>query len=82
MMSKPQPIDKSTSDDNRSSIIPILLTLSDTTWRIAVPTLGLAVLGLWGDLHFGSKPWLTLIGTTIGFGFATLLIRRQIKDLS
>ena len=61
---------------------PILITLADTTWRIGVPTLGLAAFGLWGDLHLGTKPWLTLGGTLLGFGIAILLIRRQLKELS
>jgi hypothetical protein len=59
----------------------ILLTLADTTWRIAVPTISLALIGIAGDLKFGTKPWLTLFGTLVGFGFAIKLVALQLKGM-
>lgn len=52
----------------------------DTTWRIAVPVVGMTLLGILGDKRLGSKPWLTLLGSLIGFVCAGLLIRRQINS--
>lgn len=54
--------------------------LLDTTWRIAVPVLFLAAVGILGDKVLGSKPWLTLLGAAFGFLVATQLIKRQIMN--
>lgn len=51
----------------------------DTTWRIAVPVLLFAGIGIALDLQFDTAPWLTLLGVVIGFGFATLLIKRLLQ---
>jgi len=60
----------------------LLLTLLDTTWRIFIPVGGLAGLGIWADLHYHTKPWLTLSGVVIGFAIAILLIRQQLKSVT
>jgi F0F1-type ATP synthase assembly protein I len=52
--------------------------LLDTTWRITIPVLIFAALGILADRHFGTKPWVTLSGVVVGFVFATLLVKRQI----
>ena len=57
----------------------VALTFLDTTWRIATPVILFTVLGIVGDRHFGSKPWLTLLAVLIGFLFAVLLVKRQIQ---
>jgi hypothetical protein len=54
--------------------------LMDTTWRMTVPVLLFAGAGLLGDRQLGSKPWLTLLGTLVGFYFAALLVKRQIGN--
>ncbi len=56
----------------------IAVTFLDTTWRIATPVVLFTVLGLIGDRHFGSKPWLTLLSVVIGFGLAVALVKRQL----
>ena len=50
----------------------------DTTWRIAVPVILFAAIGIFADKHLGTKPWLTLLGVLIGFTLACLLVRRQL----
>jgi F0F1-type ATP synthase assembly protein I len=58
----------------------IALTFLDTTWRIAVPVILFAVLGIIADRQFGTKPWLTLaVGVPIGFVLAVLLVKRQLE---
>ena len=51
----------------------------DVTWRMTTPVVIFALLGILGDVSFGSKPWLTLLGTVIGFYFAIQLVKRQIN---
>ncbi len=58
----------------------LFLTLADTTWRIVVPTLALATIGLYGDVKFQTPPLLTLLGTFVGFGLASVLIRQQLGE--
>lgn len=56
----------------------VALTFLDTTWRIATPVVLFTLLGIYADLHLGSKPWLTLLSVLVGFGLAVLLVKRQI----
>lgn len=55
------------------------LTLLDTTWRIAVPVILFAGLGIFADRSLGTKPWLTLLAVVIGFVFAGLLLKKQLE---
>ena len=52
--------------------------LADTTWRIAVPVVVFAGLGLLADRSISSAPWFTLVGMAVGFVFASLLVKRQL----
>lgn len=54
--------------------------LLETTWRIAVPVLLFAGIGIVFDRNLGTKPWMTLLGTAIGFVFAGLLVKKLITD--
>lgn len=68
-----------TSHDHDSlSLGAIALDLMNTAWRIAVPVLLFAGLGIVCDKHFGSQPWITLLGVVIGFVLAGLLVKRQL----
>lgn len=60
----------------------LALDLMNTAWRIAVPVLLCAVGGLLLDRKLDVAPWLTLLGTAIGFGFAFLLIKKQIDSIN
>ncbi len=53
--------------------------LLDTTWRMTVPVVIFAGIGIAIDIALGSKPWVTMLGTAIGFYFAILLVKRQIS---
>lgn len=52
--------------------------LLDTTWRMLVPVLFFAGFGILLDVTLHSGPWLTLLGTCIGFFFAVQLVKKQI----
>lgn len=73
-----------TVDGSKDSIsdLKIVQSFADTTWRIAVPVIGMTMLGIYVDTHYGTKPWLTLTGTVVGFVLAGLLVKRQIKAVS
>lgn len=64
--------------ENGSNIMLTLATIGDTTWRLFVPSIGLLLLGLWGDAHFGSKPWLMLAGLVLGVAIAIYLVKMQL----
>lgn len=64
-----------------STVILLLATLGDTTWRMFVPTIGLMLLGLWIDTQLNTKFWLTILGILIGSIIAGLLIRNQLRNV-
>lgn len=64
-----------------STVILLLATIGDTTWRMFVPTIGLMLLGLWVDTQLSTKFWLTLLGILIGSVIAGLLIRNQLRNV-
>lgn len=79
MKPKPAPGSDKNAPVSPATVRTLLLTMADTTWRIFVPATLFVGLGLWGDVSFGSKPWLTLLGVVIGFAAAGLLVRKQIN---
>ncbi len=63
-----------------SQVVSVLWrTLLGTTWRMAVPTVGLFFLGVWADRQFAVKPWLMFAGLLVGTALAAGLITHQIK---
>jgi len=54
-------------------------TIADTTWRMFVPSVGGALLGVWADNNFGTKPWFTVAGVTVGLAVVVGLVWLQIK---
>lgn len=75
---QPKPADATASSNTEK--LHVGRELMDTTWRITVPVLLFAVVGIFIDKAVGSKPWVTLLGAMIGFLVATLLIKRQIMN--
>lgn len=72
------PTTKAPSGNDHFSLGTLAIDLLDTAWRIAVPVVLMAMLGLMADKSFGSAPWLTLLGMVIGFIIAGLLLKRQL----
>jgi F0F1-type ATP synthase assembly protein I len=85
-MKKPaaKPSTTPAANDAKDSIsdLKIIQSFADTTWRIAVPVIGLTLIGIYIDKNHGTKPWLTLLGSVIGFIIAALLVKRQIRAVT
>lgn len=54
-------------------------TMADTTWRMFIPVIGLALGGVWIDRTYGTKPFITIIGIIVGIAIAAYLVRLQFK---
>ena len=65
---------------NPSTVVLLLGTLADTTWRMFIPSLIGIVGGYQLDKIFSTKPWLFALGTVLGCAIAGLLIKRQLKN--
>ena len=82
-MSKLRGENDSASSDGKPSRMPeglyLITSMADTTWRMFVPTIGLLLAGNAPDRQYGTKPWLLLLGVTLGGFIAAALIKQQIK---
>jgi ATP synthase protein I len=74
--------DKKPTPPERSTVILLLGTIGDTTWRMFIPTIGLTVLGLLADKQFHTTPWIMTLGIILGTLIAALLVRRQMKKVN
>jgi hypothetical protein len=79
MTPSPNRGDDHSQPPSSSTVILLLVTMGDTTWRMFVPTIGLMVLGLWADHVFGTKPWLMTLGLVVGTFLAGVLVKDQLK---
>jgi len=73
--------EKKPSPPEQSTVVLLLGTIGDTTWRMFVPTIGLTVLGLLADKQLHTTPWIMTAGIVVGALLAYLLVRRQIKKV-
>lgn len=67
------------SASSASTLGTLGLDFLDTTWRIAVPVLLFAIIGIFADKKLETAPWLTLLGVVIGFVGAGLLVKKQLS---
>ena len=71
--------DKPPTPPDTSTVILLLSTIGDTTWRMFVPTIGLTILGLLADKWLHTTPWIMILGIITGAYVAYILVKRQIK---
>jgi len=71
--------DAPTTPPDRSTVVLLLGTIADTTWRMFVPALIGIAGGYWLDTTFGTKPWLFAAGTILGCAIAGLLVNQQLQ---
>ncbi len=77
----PNDDDKEPTPPDTSTVILLLGTIGDTTWRMFVPTIGLTILGLLADKWLHTTPWIMAAGIVLGALGAFVLVRRQIKEV-
>lgn len=71
-------VDSKKDQTASGSAIYLLGTIADTTWRMFIPTIGLALIGDFFDRQYDTKPWLMLVCAIIGAGVAAFLVKRQL----
>lgn len=71
-------VDSKKGQTSSGSATYLLGTIADTTWRMFIPTIGLALIGDFFDRQYDTKPWLMLVCATIGAGIAAFLVKRQL----
>ena len=81
----------STSSDNsgdspkppeKSTVILLISDIGDVTWRMFVPTVGLALVGMYADRQYETGPWIMLVGASIGAVIAGFLIKKQLQRVN
>lgn len=70
---------KAPTPPDKSTVILLLTTIGDTTWRMFIPIIGLAIAGVALDVRLYTKPWLTVLGIIIGVIIASVLVLRQLR---
>lgn len=70
--------DKSTPPA-KSTVVLLFMIAADTTWRMFVPIIAGTALGVWADNLYGTKPWSTVAGISIGILIAAWLVRNQMN---
>ncbi len=66
---------------NRATMVALLVTLGDTTWRMLAPSAIFVAGGIYADLNLGTRPWLTLTSVLVGLLVSALLIKQQIGNI-
>lgn len=64
---------------SRKAVLELIVDMADVTWRMFVGPLVLVPAGLWADLKYGTKPWLTVIGMVLGLALSVVLVRAQLR---
>ncbi len=82
MSTSPNPNGAAPTPPDKTTVILLLSTIGDTTWRMFVPTIGFTILGVLADRQFNMKPWMTGLGIVVGVAIAALLIRRQLQKVN
>jgi hypothetical protein len=72
---KQTPTATSREDEN---VMRLIWSMADTTWRMFTPPALLVSGGIWADLKFHTKPWLTILGAVIGLSLSILLVKKQL----
>ena len=68
-----------TGAESEASAMALMIAMADTTWRMFTPPALLVGGGLWVDLNYGTKPWLTILGAVVGMALAIALVRQQLR---
>lgn len=66
---------------DQDSVMSLIWSMADVTWRMFTPPALLVPGGIWADLHWGTKPWLTILAAVLGLGLSIALVKRQLGDI-
>ncbi len=75
-----QPTTETPQAENQ--VLIVFGDIIETTWRIFLPLVGMAVCGIYADMSFNTIPWYTLSSMAVGGVIAALLVRQQLKGIS
>jgi len=81
MNTSPKNSDGNDMPPKSSTVILLLLTFADTTWRLFIPSVGFTLLGVLLDKQLGTTPWAMIAGVIIGVAAAIGLVRLQMKKV-
>lgn len=79
MSTSPSHRDEKLTPPDKSTVVLLIGTIGDTTWRMFVPIIGLLLLGDWLDKTFNTKPVMIITGVVLGSVIAGLLVRNQLR---
>ena len=57
----------------------LLWSMADVTWRMFLAPALFVSIGLYADIHWRTKPWLTILGCVLGLGVSIILVRAQLR---
>jgi hypothetical protein len=64
----------------RKDVISLVSSMAETTWRMFGPPAALLPLGLWADISWRTKPWLTIAAAFVALGLSVVLVRLQLRS--
>lgn len=73
---------ESPTPPEKSTVILLLGDIGDTTWRMFIPTIGCAMVGVYFDRQWNSAPWCMLVGAVLGAAVAGYLIKQQLQRIN
>lgn len=73
--------DEKQTPPDKSTVVLLLSTIGDTTWRMFVPIIIGLLVGTKADSLWQSQPWVAVIGLLIGVAVTTMLIRLQFRNI-
>lgn len=81
MSTSPNKGDDNPVPPSASTVVLLLLTIADTTWRLFIPSVGFTIIGLVLDKQLNTTPWVMISSIILGTGVAILLVRKQLKKV-
>ena len=65
--------------DGQKYALELMISMADVTWRMFLGPAVMVPAGLWADLKYGTKPWMTILGLVLGLVVSVVLVRVQLR---
>ena len=72
----------SSTPPEKSTVILLIGDIGEVTWRMFIPTIGLALGGVYLDNQMNTGPWLMLTGAILGAVIAGILVKKQLQRVT